>query len=794
MALSDESDLPDELQSQRSSFVPKTQQDDTELLDAVGKVISDLRKEAVDDRKASGLEEIWLKCEEAYIGMDDVNRHQFSKAHWAKPTSMSGPLQRESTPTDKRSTAFVRLTARYVDMGSAKIAEITDSIDDKIFSIKPTPVPTLTGAVDDKTPLTEDGTGKQVFRPVLEGETPTQPVPAHGMVPATVGDHAKAIMDQAGLCAEKAETRIFDWMVEAAYPAQKRKLIFEAARLGAGVLKTPYPDFKTAVKRVNKKLQWDKKLVPGMRSISLWNFYPAPGCGEDIHDGDYTFECDKITEKKLNALKDQKLANGTPIYIASQIDKVIAEGPDKCITKDGGRKKTHKKQFVIWYYTGKLGRKEMKALNAVGVDELPDELVEVNAIVTMVNDSPIRATLNPLESGGFPYRVLNWSRRDGSWAGVGVGEQLFMPQSGVNAATRALLNHSGLASGLQILMDRAQIKPADGDWVLTPNKIWELLAGATTDDMRKIFQVFEFPNIIPQLMQVIDYHFKLAEEATNIPLVTQGQAGDNAPETFGQANLQNNNAHTLLRAVANSLADDVEEPAIRDLYEWLLLDDDVPEEEKGDFQINAKGSVVLVEQAIQEQVFAQMLPLAKDPAYGWNPKKIASRFLKAKRIDPGDVEYTDAELAQMAQQPPPEAPVVTAAKIRSASDEKIAAGQQAAETAAAQAKTDRDAAYNQVMENRVANEHEATMAELALRERLAILDYANKKDVTIEEIKAKLADKAMSLNVQKQLSAAALSVDLHKHHNPVPNPLDKTVVTPPTEPAGKAQNGQAFAQ
>ncbi|WP_196299654.1 hypothetical protein, partial [Streptococcus pneumoniae] len=80
----------------------------------------------------------------------------------------------------------------------------------------------------------------------------------------------------------------------------------------------------------------------------------------------------------------------------------------------------------------------MELTQAVGVDELPDELDEISAVVTMINDTVIRATPNPLESGKFGYHAMPWSRRAGSWAGVGVAEQIAMPQRMINAATREL--------------------------------------------------------------------------------------------------------------------------------------------------------------------------------------------------------------------------------------------------------------------------------------------------------------------------------------------------------------------
>ena len=65
--------------------------------------------------------------------------------------------------------------------------------------------------------------------------------------------------------------------------------------------------------------------------------------------------------------------------------------------------------------------------------------------------------------------------------------------------------------------------------------------------MRDAFVAVLIPNVQQEMMATIMYGMKLAEEASGIPLVTQGQDGATTPQTFGQAELQNNNAHAWLR-------------------------------------------------------------------------------------------------------------------------------------------------------------------------------------------------------------------------------------------------------
>lgn len=780
-------------------------------MEALGLILAKKREEAILARKESGIEEVWRTCEDAYLGIDDANRGDFEKAKWAKSTSMAGPLT-SNTPSQpsSKSTAYVRLTTRYVDMGAAKVSEIVLPIDDKAFSFGPTPVPNLIKQQGDTSPVMING--QMVWRDAREGElgSAIQSNPAGAMqgsqagakpqVPVTVKDVAEVKMRQAKEAATKAETRIYDWMVESKYPMQMRKVIHDSARIGVGVIKGPFPTQRKSkafsVKNGVGMLQIASKTSPACQWIDPWNLFPDGSCGENIQDGEYIFERDFMSERKLRALKELKDIEGHPIYLGIQIDKVLKEGPEKInVSDDGSRNPSshqNKNRFSIWYFTGTLKREDMAVLGAVVSDDLPDDVTHCHAICTMVNDSVIRATINPLDkSGNFPYRAFSWSRRAGHWAGVGVAEQVSMPQRAVNAGTRSFFNNAGKSAGSQIVMDQRAIIPADGSWDLgVGDKLWFMTGDALYDDIRKAFVSITVPNLGEQLLRVIEYGFKLAEEQSNIPLISQGQTGPTDPKTFGQAELQNNNANTLLRDKAYALDDDITEPLVNDFYEWLLMDPDVPEDEKGDFEINARGSIAMVEKAIQEQTLMTMLPLSLNPAWGQDPKKFFAELMKSKRMDPGKTAYTEEELAQMQSQPPPKAPVVQAAEIRAQVDlhktemttqanERIAAGHDQATIAKSQADTDRDAEYTRAETERTKITQQAALERLYVEREIAMMKMMNEKGMSQEDAKTALARTVMELQTQVRLSMGSAK-------------NAPQVATPAIEPPGRAPDGQAF--
>jgi len=781
-----------------------------ERLQNFGVAIAKLRDEAVKGRKESGIEDEWMACEEAYIGCDDENRSDFARARWAKPQDMSGPLIYRNSSDGVRSTAFVRLTSRYVDAAAAKIGEITQTVDDNHFALDPTPVPQLIADKENDSPVIENG--KPVMRPARPEELPQQPA-APGMlppnpeaqpadpnapqVPVKVKDLATELMDKASAAAKKAKKRIDDWLIECNYSAERRNITFDAARCGVGVIKGPFPFQQRNMAWREKRLQFDTKLIPAAKWVDFWNLFPDPACGENIHDGDFLFERDFLTRGKLHGLKKLKGRSGRPIYIASQIDKVLAEGPGKCLTE--GRnpsERDEKKRFEIWYAFAAVSLADLGLVNQPAVDDIMGGLgegekppEEVFAIVTLVNDTVIRATINPLDSGSFPYHAVPWRRRAGHWAGVGVAEQVRLAQRITNASTRALLNNGGLSGGLQIVVDRDSIEPADGDWTMTPNKFWWKTADADIQDMRAAFQAVEFPNVVDQMMKIIEYGFRLAEEASSVPLVTQGQSGDTTPDTFSGQQLQDNNANQLLRDVGFSFADKGTNPLIKQFYEWLLLDPDVPDDEKGDYQVNVSGAIALIERAIQEQTIVQLGAMVLNPAFGLDPKRWSQQFLRLKRLDPRDFSYSEEEQRRMESAPPPEDPVVTAAKIRADAQVKSAQDSNALMAKRIEVDTDRDTAYNQSLARRDEINARAKLEQLQVQERIAdkhmqleIIKLHSQKLVNDDDLKAMLAKVVMTLRTQVQLQQ-----DQHDQDA-------KQVAPQGAEPAGRAPNGQAFTQ
>lgn len=748
-------------------------------VEAFGASLVSKRDEAVSFRAQSGIEEEWAICEEAYQGIDDANRGQVAST--GKPSSPNGGYVNGSPAANaNRSTVFMNITRPYVDACAARVGDMLMTTDDTAWSMKPTPK--VSGveapnaqAVPQQGMLTPPG---QPPAPLGQPGQPGQPMPGQPpMAPAAPVDPEEGVDEEAKKRAAGATKQIEDWHIECQYHAEMRKGIEDAARLGTLVLKGPFPVGRTSRKArsVDGGLEFllIEEIKPASKAISPWNFYPDPGCGEDIQHGSYCWEADTITARALRELK------GVPGYIASQIDKVLEEEPGARVGTGAPSRKqsvSDKRAYPIWYYHGLAERED---LEAAGVKIPVKGDVSCPCMVVMVNDHVIKASLNPLDSGEFPYDLMPWSRKAGLPWGTGVAAQINTPQRMLNAATRNMMDNSGLSSGPQIVLRKSAIIPANQKYEITPRKLWFANEETDVQDIRGAFVAVNIPTQQAELQNIINFALKMAEDVTGMPMMMQGQTSPTTPQTLGGQIMQQNNASVTLRRIARLFDDRVTERHIRRYYEYLMIhgeDDSI----KGDFQIDARGSTALVERDIQNQQVLAMGQFVLNPAFGIDPEKWMVEAMKAQRLDPKRFQLDATKKAQMAQQPPPKAPQVEAAEIRANADvqkTQIMANVQVART---QADTDRDTVYVQAETERSQLEHQARMAELEQRERLAMLDYANKNNVTLEQIKADLAKTAMKINSVKELAGMKASAD--------------AMPKPPIEPAGRAAPGMSYQQ
>lgn len=698
------------------------------------------RKEAIDGRKLSGIEDIWREDEEYINGIDELNRGEAM----LKPSTTAGRVTIKQSDSGTRSTVFVNITGPYCDMASARVSDMLLPTNDKPFSIKPTPIPEI------------------------EADKESQDLMPDGQ--QTVGDATKVFLAEMAKKAEGAENQIWDWLVEARWHSEMRKVIEQAAGIGTSCLKGPFP-VKRKRRKSNKgedgtiSLIIDEVIKPASKAIDIWNIYPDPSCGESIHNGNFIFERDTITARQLLDLK------GTG-YIDSEIDAVIKEGPGKKYVESQEKTK-ETDDYEIWYYHGTATSEELQAAQC----ECEDGFM-APVVIAMINDRVIKASVSILDSGEFPYDVMVWKRRAGHWSGVGIARQVRTAQRMINAATRNLMDNAGVSAGPQIILKRNMVTPADGVWEITPLKLWLVDEDADIQQAAHAITSVVIPTMEAELTNIIKLALEFAERSTSMPMILQGQQGANTHTVGGMTILQNNST-AVLRNIAKVFDDNISEPHVTRYYDWLMTYGE-NEEVKGDYNIIPQGSSAFYERDAENQTIMQLVPLSLNPAYGINPEKIISELLVMTKISPERLFYTEEEKKKMqeaaANQPPPN-PALDVAKLRAQAElEKVKIVQASDKEELGMKQNEMQSEFALKLQMQQA-EHEHAQKIENMRLQVKMMELSQAQNISLEEIKASLAGTTMKLQVQKQLSQ-----------------IDREVITPPTEPAGQAQDGRSFEQ
>jgi hypothetical protein len=757
---------PRALESESNTATPEDGPDSErrvklQRLESLGRALSATLKEAIDGRSTSGIEIIWAEDEEHFEGIDDANRGFVTTTG----TISKPPYQLPSADVTKQSIEFPNITRPYVEAAAAKVGDIFMPTDGSLpWKLTNTPIPDLI----------EQATGG--LKPeVIEGlasinaseETTMQVLQAEQ-------GHAQALIEEAKEKAKRASKRIEDWHIEGQWQAQVREVVDDSAKAGTGVIKGPVPTAKRKQMYRDGALIMEKEITPTSKRIDYWNCYPDPACGNNIQNGRYHWERDYLTPKQLFDLKQD------PDYIGSQIDLCLEEGPQKkreTRKLADGRQLEDKDVFEVWYFYGFADRDDLEAANVPMKENMGPVLIP--AMFTMVNDRVIKGSLNPLDTGEFPYDYLPWQRRKNSPWGFGVGRQIRTPQRIVVAATRVMLTNAGRAAGPMLVL-RNKVKKSDGTTDITPWGVYYIPDSAQDQDAQKAAQLIEIPALTAELMQIIEFGLKLAEDVTGLPLLLQGQAGS-APETLGGQQLVDRNATGVLRRLARNIDDCLTEPHLRRYYAYLLLygPDDM---EKGEFVLDARGTTAMVDRELYKQETSQLLQASLNPQFKLDPAKTMAENLRANNRNPADFQYSDEDWAkvqasQAQQKPDPRAQAtIEAAKIKVDGDTKARTETSKQTLAELQFKAVEAAKQRQ---------HDKAMADIAFQQRL--VEFAQEQRISLDDAKAKLSDTVIKVRAQMQLGREKNATTRDTKATP-------QVASPAVEPPGRAEPGRAFEQ
>jgi hypothetical protein len=705
-----------------------------EKLQSFGASLGGQRDEWIRSRGSYGVDKRWIEDEDQYNGKDNI-----AKAASQMMTSVEqGYPVTTQMAKPHRSTVFIGMTRQKTNAAEARLADILLPTDDRNWGIQPTPDPQLMGmSKDNKAAMDQQG----------------QPVMGEDGQPARVRDVVKAVLEMANKKAEAMQTEIEDQLVECNYNGELRKMIHDAAVLGTGVVKGPIVTNRTrkawqpitdSTGQTVHQVEIVQEISPASFRVDPRNVWPDPGCGESVHNGKGIYEREQITAKQIRDLAKQ------PGFLKAQLRKVLEEGPKQSATlrelTDEDQRDMTRLTYEMWTYWGEVDHDDLESAG-VGVGE-KDELRTISACVVMINNTVVKAFMNPLEGGDIPYDFYVWEKVAGTIWGYGIPYLMRSQQKVLNAAWRQMMDNAGVSSGPQIVIKPGAIQPADKQWQLSARKIW--YATDDIDDVRKAFSTFEFNSHQAELAGIIKMATELADAETGVPTIMQGEKGA-APDTVGGMQMLMNSANVVLRRLVKQFDDMVTKPHIRRYYDYNMMYNE-DEEIKGDFTIDARGSSALVVRDIQNQSFLNLLAAGANPVYGMylDTQKLFEKALQAQHIDPAEVFKPEEEIEQIkeaqkqaaAQGPAPD-PALAVAQLRAQ-----------AEMQKVQAQNQGDLQELRVRQQIAAQEADLHIMQLEMTREIEMLKLSNSQNLSLEKIKAQLADTAMKERSRKELFAA----------------------------------------
>lgn len=493
------------------------------------------------------------------------------------------------------SKLFVNITRNKVNAAEARLIDILFPTDDRNWGIQPTPVPYLSKIAKDEDPVqNEDGS----------------PFVTDKGVQVEKRDIAQGVLEEARERSNGMQDEIEDQLNETNYNSVNRDMVHDAVLYGTGILKGPVILGKTRQKwsevvddqgQVAQVIEIVEDLKPGAERVDPWDFFPDMQA-RSIDDAEFIFQRHYMSKKALRDLADK------PGFLRTQISEVLKQDADNSHTAThlqemqsmAGISSMDNRRFEVWEYHGPVDKDDLIAAG-VEVDE-DDVFTDYNGVVWFSENRVIKAVINPADTGEMPYCVFNWEGDDTTIFGVGIPFLMRSSQKVLNATWRMLMDNAGLSVGPQTVINSQVVRPADGNWRLTPHKVWELTD--KNGSVNNVFGSFEINSHMTELIALFQYARQIADEETALPQIAQGEQGS-ATDTASGMSMLMNSANTMLRRVVKNFDDDVTRPFIKRMYDWNMQFN--PKEDvKGDFCIDARGTSSLL---VKEQQAVNLMNL-----------------------------------------------------------------------------------------------------------------------------------------------------------------------------------------
>lgn len=595
----------------------------------------------------------------------------------------------------KKSSLFINHTRPKTNTLEARLSDMLFPTDDKNWGILPTPVPELAEQAEESANMAAELRIQAISDPK---NGPAQDLAAQAEQDAAT---LEAQMEEAEKRAKAMENEIHDTLKECKYEIQAREVIRDGCKLGTGIMKGPVLGGKA-------RRSWQKRKEPQMDSagrpiigpdgqpimiqsnvyemsqvddgrpkywrVDPWHWFPESDA-ITMDDNESTFERHLMNEKML-----RKLARD-PGFDKDAIRRLLVQKPRDAIPQfvndlrniTGSYNDSMSDRFTVWEYHGPLTTQEVADLStATGDPELmsvlgldqgePDPLQELNVVVWFCQGEVLKFGIHPLDSNDQIYSVFCLEKDEACIFGFGLPYIMRDGQKALSSGWRIMMDNAGLSSGPQIIVNREIIEPADGEWVMTPRKIWWRKPGALANETP--FETVDIEMHQSELANIIAMSEQNIDKETNMPLIAQGEQGSHITKTAQGMSILMNAVNVVFRRMVKNWDDDMTVPNIRRSYDFQMQFSK-KDYIKGDYEVDARGtSVLLVREMQSANLLTFLTQFTGHPILGKYLKQEGvpglRRLAQTMMIPADELIKTDQEIKQdeveAASQPPPPDP------------------------------------------------------------------------------------------------------------------------------------------
>lgn len=505
------------------------------------------------------------------------------------------------------SEIYIMLTSIKCAALEAWIKDVMMPADDRNWSAKPTPISDLPQDKMQEVMQEVMGLAQQALMAGVPGEDIKARV---ADVKKLITERVKSEVEEAAKeAADKMEDVIEDDLVEGGFEDALSGVISDLVTTKAGIMMGP-------VHRRRKTFKWEQDqqgMFSPVESVEIkkeylrcspFDIYPGPD-NTSCQDG-YLFHLQRLSPSDLLAMKGQDGFND------QKIDQVLKEYQTGGLREWTG---IDQQRFVLEQKDNLQAAGQSRLIDTLslwaeipgrllmrwGTPDIQDPFEEYSVNIWKVGRTVIGVTMNNTPLGKRPYGMSSFRKMPGAFWGEGLPHEIRDCQDMCNATGRAISNNTGMSSGPMIVYnDTGRIPQNEPVTTPYPWKIYQFLADKAVGTNRPPMEFVTIPNVTQQLMAVYEMFSKIADEVSNVPAYTYGNANvSGAAKTASGLSMLISQASKGIKHVIQGIDRGIIEPTVWLTFAYEMLYNPDPSI-KGDIKIQARGSISLIAKEQQQ--------------------------------------------------------------------------------------------------------------------------------------------------------------------------------------------------